>query len=102
MPNPKWILIEDEADSFVKQLAALPPSSARQLSGNLGYRGFVITCAQGADTRVIYVQNGTVRISIGETNVYANDKDRQLERWLLNTARPYLSHELFQMVEREF
>ena len=101
MPNPTWILTNDEADSFVKQLAGLPRISARELAGNLGYRGFIVQCTQGAQTRLISVQHGTVRISKGdaEDDVYA--EDRGLERWLLDTGRPHLKNELFQIAERE-
>jgi len=101
MPNPTWILTDAEADSFVKQLAALPQSSPRELSGNLGYRGFIVQCTQGSNTQLIRVQKGTVQISEGATDVYAYDKDRQLERWLLNAGKPHLDDELFQIAERE-
>ncbi len=102
MPNPTWVLSNAEADSFLKQLAALPRTSARELSGNLGYRGFIVQVTQGTDTQLICIQNGTVHITKGATKVYACDKDRELERWLLNTAKPHLKTELFQIVEREF
>lgn len=102
MPNPTWILTDAEADSFVKQLAALPPTSSRELSGNLGYRGFIVQCTQGANTQLIRIQNATVHISEGVTNVYAHDEDRELERWLLNTGKPHLDNELLQIAEREF
>ena len=101
MPNPAWTLTDAEAESFVKQLAALPETSAREPSGNLGYRGFIVQCTQGADTQLIRIQNGTAHLSKGATNVHAYDKDRQLERWLLNTGRPHLKNELFQIAERE-
>jgi len=102
MPNPTWILTNAEADNFVKRLAALPPTSARELSGNLGYRGFIVQVTRGADAQLIRVQTGSVHISKGATNIYACDKDRALERWLLNTGRPHLKNELLQIVEREF
>ena len=101
MPNPTWVLTDTEADSFVKQLAALPQTSARELSGNLGYRGLIVQCTEGANTQLIRVQKGTVQISEGATNVYAYDKDRQLEQWLLNTGKPHLDNELFQIAARE-
>jgi hypothetical protein len=101
MPNPTWILTDAEADSFMKQLAALPRTSAKELSGNLGYRGFIVQCTQGANTQLIHIQNGIVYISKGVTNVYACDEDRGLERWLLNTGGPHLKNELFQIAERE-
>jgi hypothetical protein len=102
MPNPTWVLTNAEADSFMKQLAALSPTSARELSGNLGYRGFIVRVMQGADTQLIRVQFGTVHLSGDTTNVYTYDKDRELERWLLNTGKPHLKDELFHIAEREF
>ena len=100
MPNPSWVLTNGEADSFVKQLAALSQTSARQLSSNLGYRGFVVQCAHGDNTQLISVQNCIVHISKLVTNVYAYDENRKLERWLLNTGRPHLKDELFQIAAR--
>ena len=101
MPNPTWILTNAEVDSLVKQLAALPRTSARELSGNLGYRGFIVRVTNGADTQLIRIQNGTVHISRGVTNIYACDVERALERWLLNTGKPHLKSDLVEIVERE-
>ena len=101
MPNPTWILTEAEADSFARQLAALPRTSARELAGNLGYRGFIVQCAEGADTQLIRVQKGTVQISKDARTEYAFDVGRELERWLLDTGKPHLTNELFQIAERE-
>jgi hypothetical protein len=102
MPNPTWTLTNDEADSFVKQLDALRRASARELSGNLGYRGFIVQCKQGANTQLIRIQNGTVHMTKGGMNVYVYDEDRELERWLLNTGRPHLKNGLFQVAEHGF
>ena len=102
MPNPTWSLTNAAADSFLKQLAALPPASATELSGNLGYRGFIVQCREGNNQRLIRVQNGIVHISEGETNVYAYDNNRELEHWVLNTGRPHLKDEIYQIAEREF
>jgi len=101
MPNPAWNLTNAESDSFIKQLAALPLTSPRELSGNLGYRGFIVQCTQGTDTQLIRIQNSIVHILKGATNVYVYDKNRELERWLLNTGRSHLKKELFQIAERE-
>ena len=102
MPNPTWVLTDAEAESFVKQLAALPRTFARELSGNLGYRGFIVQVTQGADTQSIRIQNGTSQISKGATKAYASDEGRALERWLLNTGKPHLKGDIFQIAEREF
>src|SRR6266853_5724707 len=84
MPNPRWILTKDEADSFVRQVAALPRTSARKLSGNLGYRGFIVHCAQEANPQVIRIQKGIVQIPDGAMTAYAQDVGYELQRWLLN------------------
>jgi hypothetical protein len=102
MPNPAWVLTDAEADSFVRKLAALSQASATELSGNLGYRGFIVQVTEGANSSLIRIQNGKVHISKGATNLYAYDKDRELERWLLNTGKPHLKNELFEIAEREF
>jgi hypothetical protein len=101
MPNPTWILTNAEVGSLVKQLAALPRKSARELSGNLGYRGFIVRLTNGADMQLIRIQNGTVHISRGGTNIYARDVERALERWLLNTGKPHLKSDLVEILERE-
>lgn len=102
MPNPTWVLTNEEADSFVKQLAALSSTSAAELSGNLGYRGFIVQVTQETGTQLIHIQTGLVHLSTDATNVYVSDKDRKLERWLLNTGKPHLKDDIFQVVEREF
>jgi len=101
MPNPTWALTETETEHFVKQLAALPRAPTEELSGNLGYRGFIVHCARGADTELIHIQEGAVHISNGTTTVAAYDEDRELERWLLSTGKSHLSNDLFQIAERE-
>jgi hypothetical protein len=101
MPNPTWVLTDAETDSFLKRLAAAPPGPATELSGNLGYRGYIVQVTQGTETHLIHVQAATVHISKGATKVYAKDVNRELERWLLNTGKPHLKNEIFQLVERE-
>ena len=102
MPNPTWVLTNAEADSFLQQLAAVSPTSAWELSGNLGYRGFVVQVTHGSKTQLIRIQTGTVQSTNGAPVFYGYDKDRELERWLLNTGKPHLKNELFQIAEREF
>lgn len=101
MPNPTWPLTDAEADNFVHQLSALPRTAARELAGNLGYRGFVVQCTQGAATQAIRIQSGTVYLIEGATTTYARDEARRLERWLLGTGKPHLRPEIFQIADRE-
>lgn len=101
MPNPTWSLTDSEEESFMKRLAALERTSSGKLSGNLGYRGFIVQCTRGENVRFIRVQKGTVQISEKATEFYASDKNRELERWLLSTGKPHIDDELFQIAERE-
>jgi hypothetical protein len=101
MPNPTWHLTDAEADSFVKQLAEVSRTSATTLAGNLGYRGFIVQVTQGADAQLIHVQTGAVHMTKGATKLYGRDENRTLERWLLNTGKPHLKKDLFQIAERE-
>ena len=78
MPNPTWVLTDAEADSFVKQLAAAPPGPATELSGNLGYRGFIVQVTQGADTQLIHIQAGTIHISKGATQVLCQRRESRV------------------------
>jgi hypothetical protein len=100
MPNPTWTLTDAEAVTFVERLAALRRAAASHLSGNLGYRGFIVQCTARADSQLIQVQTGKVHITEGSTKAYADDEDRQLERWLLSTGRQYLKPEIYQIAER--
>jgi hypothetical protein len=101
VPNPAWGLTDAEADGFMKQLAALPRTAPGQFLDKLGYRGFIVQCRQGTEAWLVRLQNGIVHISQGATNSYAGDEQRRLERWLLNTGKPYLKAELFQIAESE-
>ena len=101
VPNPTWSLTDAEADRFLQRLAAAPPGPVTELSGNLGYRGLIVQVTHGADTQVIHIQNDAIHISKGATKTYARDGNRELERWLLGTGKPYLKDEIFQTVQRE-
>jgi hypothetical protein len=101
MPNPRWSLVPADADHLWEQLAALPPALPVELSGHLGYRGFILQVEQGAETEVIHVQAGAVRITRSATSSYFRDVNRKLERWLLDTGRPRLNSEVLQVVERD-
>jgi hypothetical protein len=100
-PNPTWILAPEEGVLFLQRLTALPPSPAKDLSTHLGYRGFVIQVVQGTEQRLVHIQNGTVQILVNNTKVNYSDRNRDLERWLLNSGKPALKSDLFKMVENE-
>lgn len=100
-PNPNWVLTIAEAESLGRRLAALPRTSACELSARLGYRGLVVKAGHGAGTQLIRVQSGRVQVAEGDTTIHARDEGRELERWLIETGRPQLTEDVIEIVERE-
>lgn len=98
-PNPVWILSEADGVLFLNELAMLPKDSDKELSDNLGYRGFIAKMINGTEESFVRIQNGTVQLSQNETNIFYSDQDRHLERWLLNSGKPTLKSDLFKIVE---
>jgi hypothetical protein len=100
-PNPKWVLSDREGDIFLERLAKLPNTPAKELSAKLGYRGFIVQVTNGSEQSLVKLQNGTVQILKGDTKAYYKDLCLDLERWLLNSGKPYFTSDLFSIVERE-
>ncbi|WP_143267668.1 hypothetical protein [Amycolatopsis alba] len=98
VPNPAWTLQAAEAAEFQRKLKSLPQTSGGRIDNNLGYRGFVVrtgpTTAQ--------VQRGTVKVVKDGETVFRTDPGRQLERWLLQSGKPFLETATFTLAEREF
>lgn len=101
-PNPTWKLSEQESVFFLERLGMLPKTSAKELSNNLGYRGFIIRVMNEARRCLVRIQNGTVWLSQEDTNIYYSDQNRDLEQWLLNSGKSYIKSDIFRMVESEF
>ncbi len=101
MPNPRWKLSDAEAVSFVHQLARLRRIAQGELHGNLGYRGFIVQLRSGSATQSIRIQTGVVEISSDSKLTHAEDVGRRVERWLLNSGKPNLKVEIFNIVEHE-
>lgn len=100
-PNPTWILSDEEGNIFLKRLSILPRSSAKELSTNLGYRGFIVRVINETEKCLVWIQNETVLLSQDDTNVYYRDQNRDLEQWLLNSGKSSLKSDLFKKVEDE-
>ncbi|MCE7002417.1 hypothetical protein LWC34_06160 [Kibdelosporangium philippinense] len=96
-PNPTWSLSAADTAILNGKLAALPPATPSPLANPLGYRGFIVRLKQATVT----VQNGTVWTKRGSELAHHRDPDRAVERWLLNTGRPFLDDEVFTVVNRE-
>lgn len=100
-PNPMWRLSDADATKLLRELADLPEAPPTAIANNLGYRGFVVRLRHdGGETRLV-IQNGTVQRVRDDSTTYYHDPDRGLERWLLNSGRPFLDDSIAAVVERE-
>jgi hypothetical protein len=100
-PNPAWVLSDADARAFLNKVEGLPRAAVRELSNPLGYRGFIVHVENGADNYRVQVQDGKVQLLRGRTTTYYSDPGRKLERWLLESGKPFLPNELFVLVEGE-
>jgi hypothetical protein len=80
----------------------LPQSPPVDLPTPLGYRGFLVTLDEPESGSVATIRafQGIVEYRGRETKYHA-DPDKQVERWLLATARPYIDGQLYESVLRE-
>jgi hypothetical protein len=99
-PNPRWRLDEEQArelDQLLGSLETLPEGKAER---KLGYRGFLILNEpkpENGPVEKARIFHGVVERPEGALL----DRDRSLERWLLESAGPALPPELHNLVQRE-
>jgi hypothetical protein len=99
-PDPTWTLSHGQEAELNRLLAAAPlASTPPELPSALGYRGFdlCITQSRGGASQKLWVGNGWI-VGSGPPR---QDRQRALERWLLDTGRRKLSRDLTAYVEEE-
>lgn len=99
MPNPEWTLSEASAAMFLSKLSGLQKTTERPRSTNLGYRGLVVRMSQAG--RQMHIQNGLIESSDGTSSTFFLDPQRSLERWLIETGRKSLSHEILEVIDAD-
>jgi hypothetical protein len=103
-PNPTWRLSDEDTARLASLIEMLPRTSASLPSIGLGYRGFVVRAANGhsGDEITIKAFRGVVQYVItGKHPVRLEDVQVQVERFLLETAKPWLDKDLGALVETE-
>lgn len=80
-PNPRWMLARSRAQEI---LPHLPQTSSLVPTALDGYRGFTVFIESDAGKRTVHVFHNT-----------------ELERWLLNSGRFFLSDDLARYVEKQ-
>lgn len=95
MPNPTWVLSATDSTELRRRIDALPTTKAAAPAENLGYRGFLVRLAEGAEParvrQVVRLADKSVR----------DAGDRGLERWLLGTGRGKVPADVIAVVEKE-
>ncbi len=97
VPNPTWALTLPETEDLMSRIARLDPiEEGRQRAENLGYRGFIVQigAAGSATGQAILAARGIIEVTGSTGTVYYLDPQRQIELWLLATARPPLGDDL--------
>jgi len=95
-PNPTWELSTADTATLTEMIGSLPSSPPADLPTPLGYRGFLMTLDEpesGSVTRIRACQ-GIVEYQ-GREIKYYTDPGKQVERWLMGTARPYIDSQLY-------
>lgn len=99
-PNPSWELTAAQNEEFRKRLRALPRNQSASPASNddrLGYRGMIVTTADGDAVSAdrIVVSAGTVSETGAQGSQTFSDSGREFERWLLSTGRSILDPDLY-------
>ena len=104
VPNPMWVLSAAEASDLTSRISRLDPTvAAGQRPDNLGYRGFIVQIAAGssASLQTIRAHKGIVVVVDSRETAYYRDPQRQIELWLLATAKPALGDGLIAEIVKE-
>ena len=99
-PNPTWHLSAVQGARLAAMLQALPVTSAAAPPDVLGYRGFIVCMADPATTRrtCARVYGGTVYPHEGIGAIWRTDQQQRVERFLLETAQPWIEASLYTFV----
>jgi hypothetical protein len=103
-PNPRWDLSAQQAGEFLKMVRALPKAEHDSaLNEGLGYRGLKVTGSALSQEgyKEIVISNGIVAVREESGSQQLTDKDRALERWLLQTGKGKLEEELYKYLSEE-
>ena len=107
-PNPAWDLSAADAERFLERLGALTPmrpesGGAPAFFEGLGYRGLKVHLHSEGDFKQIVIAEGIVGVQTSEAagRQLWKDSNRELEKWLLGTGKPYLDADLFSYLLRQ-
>ncbi len=101
--NPRWDLNELDLVQLDALLDKLPAVDCPPMPGQLGYRGGVVGLGMADESRMT-AYGGTLWFGYAPANPQATclaDTGRSVERFLLDSAQPYLDPSLFDTIMAE-
>lgn len=101
-PNPRFMLQPSEISEFTSRMAALPTTDDPAPSVPLGYRGLRVETGQSGSMSEIGVFDGVVTVhEPAGTERLLSDRDRDLERWLIDLGADGLEQDEVSFVRSE-
>ena len=101
-PDPSWTLTDAQSAELTRLLGSLPSAFGDPAEGGLGYHGFYIVPGEaGRADRTLVAYRGAVADLGSGSRPYRLDAKRTVERYLLETGRPYLSATEVEAVETD-
>lgn len=102
-PNPSWKLNEEQLKALLSELDRLPASEPVKFFDDLGYRGFqvFVTDGESGKREAIKACKGVVLRSAAGADRFLEDKERRVERLLLESGGKVLEAGTVESVRRE-
>ena len=88
-PDTRWELDETETEAFAELVATLKSRAPETEHDYLGFRGLnvILRDSVSGKSEEIRVYDGIVRRGEANRSVWFEDRERQVEQWLLETAK---------------
>lgn len=103
-PNPQWHLTPEESAELNRLLQTLPKDKTGKVSiPGLGYRGFIVTATEDGvqECSEVFVFKEYVTAKCNGELLQFVDKERTLERWLLQTGKGRLEDSLYKQIDSQ-
>ena len=103
-PNPSWVLSDADSQKLTERVHAIDTVTSQKSSGalgGLGYRGFLVNHTPHSVQAhpAFHVHEGIIDKGLSEDNLVS--RDRELEDWLLSTAKGAVHDDVKTLVSGE-
>jgi hypothetical protein len=102
-PNPHWELTVQESQEFTQRFQSLSADRGEgTVNEGLGYRGLIVreSGEEVEGDREIVISNGLVVARGNGKYQLFTDKNRTLEKWLIQTGKGRLEDELYHQISK--